>query len=362
MLRAGLIGFPSVGKTTIFRLMTAAPDVAHGAHHGKVDAHVGVARVPDERLDRLTALFNPRKRVPATVEMADIAGTTRADAKALLDVGPFRNADALLHVVRLFGDASVPHAPGPIDPLRDVRAMEDELILADLGVVERRLERLSKDLKKGATPELTRERDLLVQCQAVLEAGKPLRSLGLSGGDARQLRGFQFLSAKPLLLVLNLDEADVAATDTAAANAGLEEFLTEAGAGSVAVCAKIELEISQLEPDDAQAFLLDLNLKESGLNRVIRATYDLLGYISFFTVGEDECRSWSVPRGTHAQEAAGEIHSDISRGFIRAEVTRYEHLIARGALAACREHGELRLEGKDYVVQDGDVVNFRFAT
>ena len=362
MLRAGLIGFPSSGRTALFQLLTSARDAPRTG--GKAEAHVGVSRVPDERLDRLTALFNPRKRVPATVEFADIAGAAgaRTGAQALLDVAPFRNADALLHVVRMFRDPAVPHPAGTIDPARDVRTMEDEVILADLGVVERRLERLEKDLKKTNTPELRREHEVLVHCRAALEEGRPLRALALNPDDARRLRGFQFLSAKPLLLVLNLDEADLPRAEEAVKLAGLEGFMAGAATRAVPICARIELEIAQLEPADAAAFMADLGLHESGLDRVIRASYDLLGYISFFTVGEDECRAWSIPRDTPAVIAAGEIHSDISRGFIRAEVVRYEHLIARGSLAACREHGELRLEGKEYIVLDGDVINFRHAT
>ena len=331
---------------------------------GKAEASVGVSRVPDERLDRLTALFNPRKRVPATVEFADLAGAGGAQtgAQALLDVAPFRNADALLHVVRMFRDPAVPHPAGAVDPARDVRTMEDEVILADLGVVERRLERLERDLKKGSNPDLRREQDVLVGCGEALEAGRPLRALTLPSDDAKRLRGFQFLSAKPLLLVLNLDESDLPRADEAVHLAGLESFMTGTATRAVPICAKIELEIAELDAPDAAAFMADLGLRESGLDRVIRASYDLLGYISFFTVGEDECRAWSIPRETSAVLAAGEIHSDISRGFIRAEVVRYEELIARGSLAACREHGELRLEGKDYVVVDGDVINFRHAT
>src|SRR5688500_796692 len=362
MLRAGLIGFPSAGKTALFQLLTSVRDAP--ARGGRADANVGVSRVPDERLDQLTALFNPRKRVPATVEFADIAGVAgaKAGAQALLDVAPFRNADALLHVVRMFHDPSVAHPAGSVDPARDVRAMEDEVILADLGVVERRLERLERDIKKSSTPELRKEQEILLHCREALEGGRPLRALELGLEDSKRLRGFQFLSAKPLLIVLNLDEADLAHAQDAVKMAGIEEFLTGAATRAVPICAKIELEIAQLEEADRTAFMADLGLHESGLDRVIRASYDLLGYISFFTVGEDECRAWSIPRETPAVLAAGEIHSDISRGFIRAEVVRYEHLLARKTLAACRDHGELRLEGKEYIVLDGDVINFRHAT
>jgi hypothetical protein len=362
MLRAGLIGFPGTGKTALFQLLTSAREAPRlGA---KTDANVGVSRVPDDRLDRLTALFNPRKRVPATVEFADIAGGAagRAGAQALLDVAAFRNADALLHVVRMFRDPSVAHPAGSVDAARDVRSMEDELILADLGVVERRLERLDRDLKKGTNADLRKEREVLVSCRAALEEGRPLRTLTLAADDQKRLRGFQFLSAKPLLLVLNLDEADLPRADEAVALAGLTSFVTGASTRAVPICAKIELEIAQLDEADASAFMQDLGLRESGLDRVIRASYDLLGYISFFTVGDDECRAWSIPRDTPAVLAAGEIHSDISRGFIRAEVVRYEALLERGSLAACRDRGELRLEGKEYIVLDGDVINFRHAT
>jgi ribosome-binding ATPase len=360
MLRAALIGFPSSGKTTLFQLMTSVRD----APKGKGDVHIGISKVPDSRLDALTAMYNPRKRVPATVEFTDIIAPARA--QALVDVAGYKNADALVHVVHAFRDQSVPHPSGSINPGRDAQAMEDELILADLGVAERRVERLEKDLKKGRSPELEKERDLVRRCQRALEEGKPLRALELTGEDLKRLRGFQFLSAKPLLLVINLDEGDVSdvgsTVEKAADRSGLTAFLAHAATRAVALCAKIELEIAQLEGEDAKAFLSDLGLSESGLDRVIRTSYDLLGYMSFFTVGEDECRAWSIARGTTAQAAAGEIHTDIQRGFIRAEVVAYDALTTRGSMAACRDHGEVRLEGKEYVVQDGDIINFRFAT
>ncbi len=363
MLRAALIGVGSSGKSTLFQLMTSVRETGRTAH-GKGEATVGISKVPDARLDRLTAMYNPKKRVPATVEFSDLAlpaGT--GAAAALVDVAAYKNADALVHVVRAFQDPSVPHPAGAVDPARDAQAMEDELILADLGLVERRLERLEKDLKKNRSADLERERDVILICKAALEEGRPLRALDLKGDDHKRLRGFQFLSAKPLLIVVNLDEADLSkGLDAAMQATGLTPFLSRASTAAVAVCAKIELEIAQLEPADAAAFLGDLGLTESGLDRVIRATYDLLGYMSFFTVGEDECRAWSIARQTPAQLAAGEIHSDIARGFIRAEVVSYDALVTRGSMAACRDHGEVRLEGKEYIVQDGDVINFRFAT
>src|SRR6478736_3699753 len=307
MLRAALIGFPSTGKTTLFQLMTSAKD----APRGKGDVNIGISKVPDPRLDVLTGMYNPKKRVPATVEFTDLIAPPRAGAQGLVDVAAYKNADALVHVLRAFRDPAIPHPAGSIDPARDAQAMEDELILADLGVAERRLERLEKDLKKARSTDLEREREVMIACRAAT---------------------------------------------------GLTPFLSRARTAAVAVCAKIELEIGQLDAADAAAFLADLGLSESGLDRVIRASYDLLGYISFFTVGDDECRAWSIPRGTAAQIAAGEIHSDIARGFIRAEVVAYDALVSRGTMAACRDHGEVRLEGKDYIVQDGDIINFRFAT
>ena len=364
MLRAALIGLPATGKTTLFQLMTAVREPAKG---GRGDVQVGISKVPDPRLDRLTAMFNPKKRVPATVEFADIGGAGAAGgAKSLVDLVAYKNADALVHVVRAFRDEAVAHSDGSVNPARDAQAMEDELILADLGVAERRLERIEKDLKKSKTADLEAEKVLMIRCREALENGTPLRALGLAGDDLRRVRGFQFLSAKPLLVVINLDEADVpdvgGSVEKAAEKTGLTAFLSRAATRAVAVCAKIELEIADLDPADAATFLADLGLSESGLDRVIRATYDLLGYMSFFTVGEDECRAWSIPRDTIAQLAAGEIHSDIQRGFIRAEVVAYDALVSRGSLGACRDHGELRLEGKDYLVKDGDVIEFRHAT
>jgi ribosome-binding ATPase len=370
MLRAALIGFGASGKTTLFQLMTSARDLARAAH-GKGDLSVGISRVPDARLDRLTAMYNPRKRVPATVEFTDLAVAGRTGGtQSLVDVAAYKNADALVHVLRAFRDPSVAHPSGSIDPARDARLMEDELILADLGVAERRLERIERDLKKNRSADLERERAVVARCRTALEEGRPIRALAagadVGADDLKRLRGFQFLSAKPLLIAINLDESELSLLAGNAASVadavGLTPFLDATATATVGLCGKIELEIAQLEPADARAFLSDLGLAESGLDRVIRTSYDLLGYISFFTVGEDECRAWSIPRGTPAQLAAGEIHSDIARGFIRAEVVAYDALVGRGAMAACRDHGEVRLEGKDYVVQDGDIINFRFAT
>jgi len=360
MLHAGLIGLPSTGKTTLFRLLTRPRDNMPSTRSGRSDSTVAIALVPDTRLDRLVELFPQTKRVPATVVFADVVG--HSGARSVLDTAPFREADVLLHVVRAFRAADIPHSSGTVDPARDARAMEDELILADLAVSERRLERLERDRKKGVATNFAAEAKVLDRCRHALQDGTPIRGLSLDPGEAKLLRGFQFLSAKPLLLVLNFDEADVRTTDRTFDLSQLTELTAEPATRAVPVCAKIELEIANLDPGDARLFLEDLGLREAGLDRIIRAAYDLLGYICFFTVGQDECRAWSIPDGTVAQVAAGTIHTDIERGFIRAEVVDYNLLIGRGSLGACREHGEVRLEGKDYVVQDGDVINFRFAT
>ena len=367
MLRAGLIGFASSGKTTLFHLLTRGHE---GHSGGRNDACIGQAQVPDARLDRLTALYSPRKRTPATVTFADMAARSGAGggaaAGALVDVASYRTADALLHVVRAFRDDAVPHPAESVDAGRDARAMEDELILADLVVAEKRVARLEQDRKKGALKQAQEgeaELAVLRRCVEALEAGTPLRALELDANAAKRLRGFQFLSEKPLLVVLNVDEADVArSTGDAVSAGGLDDFVAGPGIQAVTVCAQIELEIAQFDPDDAAPFMADLGLSEPGLDRVIRAAYDLLGYISFFTVGKDECRAWSVPAGTGAQEAAGEIHTDLARGFIRAEVVDCDRLVERGSFADCRRQAEVRLEGKDYVVRDGDVINVRFAT
>lgn len=358
VLRVSLLGFPQVGKTTLFRVLTGTSRPARSGRT-RDEAHVGTVQVPDARLDRLAALFAPRRKVPATIELAD--PVMRSTREGCVDVAALRDADALMHVVRLFRDPAVPVSGGTVDAARDVRAMEEELILSDLAQVERRLDRVTRDLKKGVRGELVREQPLLEQCRQWLESGRPLRTLALDPEARKRLRGFQLLSAKPLLIVLNLDEADAGRADAAADWSGVAPLAAAAGAGVVAVCAQIELELAELDPAEAPAFLAAWGLEEPGIARIARAAYALLGYISFFTVGEHEVRAWSVPRGTTALAAAGEIHTDIARGFIRAEVVRFDQLAARGSFAACREHGELRLEGREYQVEDGDVIYFRFA-
>ena len=293
--------------------------------------------------------------MPATVEYVDIPGMQKGEGAESLDLAKLKTVDALLHVVRAFEDPEIPHPDGAIDPLRDLHTVDLELILADHTVVERRLDKLDKAGKRGRSAEEEREQELLREIVLpALEAEKPLRALRLAPEDERKIRGFQFLTAKPMLAVLNVDEGRVSEP--------VEEGLAAAATGTpiVVVSAPIEQEISRLAPDEQKDFLRDLGLAEPSLDRVLRASFELLGRIAFFTVGEDEVRAWTIRRGTRAREAAGAIHSDIERGFIRAEVVGWKELLAARSLAACRDKGQLRLEGKEYEVLDGDVVHFRF--
>ena len=353
-MQLGILGLAKAGKTTLFNTMTAS-DEATGKFQASEATHVGIAKVPDPRLASLRDLFQPKRYVPATVEYVDIPGVTKGEGAESLDLAKLKTVDALLHVVRAFADPEIPHPDGSIDPLRDAHTIDLELILADHTLVEKRLERLGKAGKRGRTPDEDREHELLSGVVLpALEAEKPLRAVELAPDDERRIRGFQLLTAKPMLVVLNVDEAKVAEPVDAKLAAALP------GTPVVVVSAPIEREISRLPEDEQREFLSDLKLAEPSLDRVLRASFDLLGRIAFFTVGEDEVRAWTIRRGTRAKEAAGAIHSDIERGFIRAEVVGWKELLDQKTLAACRDRGTLRLEGKEYEVLDGDVVHFRF--
>jgi len=357
-VKAGIIGVASSGKSTLFRLLTGAA----APTGGRPEARVGIARVPDPRVDALAVMYRPKKKTPATVEYVDVPGVAKGEGAALVDLPALRGVDALVHVVRAFASDTVPHPEGSVDPLRDAKMLELELILADLGMVERRLERLEAGIKKANRAEDVAERAVFLKLKAALESERPLRAVvpGLTDEERKRLRSYSFLSEKPIVLVMNLGEDEVKDAAAHLERGGLAAFASAPGMALVAVSAPIEAEMAQLSSEDARAFREDLHLEEPGLDRVIRASYALLGLISFLTAGEDECRAWTIRRGTRAQPAAGAIHSDIERGFIRAEVVAYDDLMAAGSLAACRERGTLRLEGKDYVVRDGDVINFRF--
>jgi len=356
-MRIGLFGFPRTGKTTLHRLATGA---AAPAHVGRKEALVGVARVADPRLDRLAAMYKPRKTTPAAVEYVDLGGVEKGEAAEALPLEQLRVVDALAHVVRAFRDDTIPHSEGTVDPARDVATMETELVLADHTIAERRIEKLELALKKTHRDEERKDLDLLRRCLAALERETPLREVHFAEEEERRLRGYTFLSMKPLLIVVNADEADASRLAQGGAGFGLGAILEKPNLAVVALSAKIESEIAELSPEDAAAFRAELGIDEPALERMIRASYGLLGRISFFTVGEDECRAWTIRKGTPARTAAGVIHSDIERGFIRAELVPYADLVAAGNWAACRERGTLRLEGKDYILQDGDVVHFRF--
>jgi len=356
-MRIGLFGFPMAGKSTLFRLMTGVEPPAF-AKNG--EARVAIARVPDPRLERLIAMYGPRKRTPATVEYLDLVGVEKGQAAKLLPLEQLRTVDALVHVVRAF-DGGVPRAKGSADPASDVAAMETEFILADLIVAEKRAEKLELQVAKTNRDEDRRELELFRRVIRALEQETPLRNLEFSEQELFQLRGYTFLSLKPLLIAVNADETDASRLAAGAATFGLGEIASRPQTVVVALSAKIEAEIAELDAADARAFMADLGIEEPALDRMIRASYHLLGCVSFFTVGEDECRAWTIRRGTPARAAAGTIHSDLERGFIRAELVRYDDLVSAGSWGACRDRGTLRLEGRDYVMQDGDVVNFRFA-
>jgi ribosome-binding ATPase len=358
-MKSGIIGLPQVGKTSLFQILTKARLSEHALANPR-EAHVGVAKVPDERLDKLAALYQPEKLTHASVEFVDVGAIGQEALKETAYVGHLRNVDALIHVVRAFENPAVPHV-GAIDPLRDVRNVEFDLMVSDLGQIEKRLERLEKDLKKMRSPELEKENELLIKAKAHFESEKPLRELEMTPEDKKRLRGFMFLSEKPILYVLNVSESAELGKDLedAVAKYNLTEVASRPNAAANAICGKVEAELAEMSDEDAAEFLASYGLQESGLSRLIRTTYHLLGLVSFFTAGEDECRAWTIPVHTRAVNAAGAIHTDLEKHFIRAETIRWDQLLEAGSEANARAKGTLRLEGKDYIVQDGDVMHIR---
>ncbi len=357
MLRIGIVGLAQVGKTTLFQILTRSHAAGSGA--GRPEARVGVVRVPDARLDRLADMFHPQKTVHASIEYVDTPGSIIELARTGAQSQALRELDALVHVVRAFEDPANPAEAGAANPQGDIENVELELMLSDLAVVEKRIERLEKDVKKQKSPALEKELQVLKVCKTALEKQTPLRDAELAPGDERVIRGFTFLSQKPMLYVLNLGEKDAArasAADEFANQAGLKQRPHTAVA---AICGKVEAELAELDDSEAADFLASYGLAESAIARLIRASYQLLGLISFFTVGEDECRAWTIRAGTSAVGAAGEIHTDLERGFIRAEVVKYDELLAAGSFAEARARAQLRLEGKDYIVRDGEIVHIR---
>ena len=346
-MHIGIIGRPSCGKSTVFRALTSADGPASRSGN-KNDMRV--VEVPDARLQALADMYKPRKVTPAVVSFVDpaLTGQTQRDVESLLTL--MRDADALAHVVGVFGDDA--------HPRRDFNDLNSEVLLADLAVVEKRLERVTRDLGKMKQADLQREQQLLRRCQEALEAERPLRCLAFGEAERKFLRGFGLLSSKAQLVVLNLDEHRRPTAATLARE--FSDSLADDDVQVITVYGQIESEMAQLDAEEAELFQQDLGLQESGLDRFVRASYELLGLCSFFTVGEKEVRAWTIPHGTAAQQAASVIHSDMARGFIRAEVIPYNDLVASGSMAKGREAGKLRIEGKTYPVQDGDVLTVRF--
>jgi GTP-binding protein YchF len=360
-LKIAITGLANSGKTTIFNALTGLnlettiyPTVTAEPHHG-------VVKVPDPRIDRLAEIYRPKKTTYATVEYVDYIGLTKGDMEQNRKVFDLvKDADALVHVVRGFPDEAVSHPLGSVDPLRDAETVEMEMIFGDLELVMKRLERMELGQKRGKKPDAA-EHALLLKCKELLESEKPLRDADLSDEDRKAMRHLQFMSIKPVVVVLNVAEQDVNAEATKQTVTGLEALCKGRQAKVLSMCGKIEMEIAQLSPGDAKAFLDDLGIQEPALNKLIHVSYDLLGLISFLTYGEDEVRAWTIEKGMHAQQAAGRIHSDIERGFIRAEIVSYDDFIASGgSIHAAREKGHFKLEGKTYEVKDGDMINFRF--
>jgi GTP-binding protein YchF len=333
------------------------------------EAHIGVAQVPDARLDRLADIVRPKKTTYASIEYIDLPGLSRGEGKAALegrarDVGTYlnslKNVDSLLHIVRAFEDPNIPHIEGSVEPRRDMELFEIEMIFSDLAIVEKRLERLEKDLMKIKSRELETENEVLIRFKRALESEQPLRELDLTPDEEKRIKGFTFLSAKPVLQVVNVADRDSAKIEHVVEEYGLQKQAAMRNVGITAVCGKIESEIAALPPDDAEMFMEDLGLEGSALDRIIQSSYDLLGVFSFYTAGEPEVRAWTIPRGTTAARAAGVIHTDFEKGFIKAEVVAFQDMVELGSFQAARSKGALRLEGREYTVREGDVILFRF--
>lgn len=360
-MKLGIVGLPQSGKTTIFNALTGgSKPVGQMGAGGRFEVNQAVVNVPDERVDRLSAMFKPRKTIYAQVVYADIAGLEEGAGKSGFG-GPLLNQlsqmDGLIHVVRAFQNPNVPHPSGRVDPARDMAGMETDLLLNDLVAVERKLERLNDELRKGGVKDKSaaqRELALFTRLHQALSAETPLREAELAPEEDKSLSSYAFLTRKPLLTVFNIGDEDK--EDIAAAGRSNRPHT-----GAVALRGRLEMEIAQLSPEDAAAFLADYGIAEPSLRRMIRLSYDLLGLQSFFTVGEDEVRAWTVKRGAAAPEAAGEVHTDLREGFIRAEVFSYGDLMEAGSVADVKAHGKFRLEGKEYVVKDGDILNIRFS-
>ena len=353
-----LFGYPKTGKTTLFNLLTGAKIEVKAYGEGKKEPVLRTCPIPDPRLEKISALYPEKMKIPATIDFTDLAGISFGEVKSSAYLSSLRNADGLTHVVRGFSDIQISHPKGKINPEDDIRSMEEELILADLVLVETRLEKLEKELAREKSPEGQKEKELLENLRSSLEGGTGIREVALSPQEEKLLRSFEFLSQKPLLHMVNVDEKDIPLVE----NPSKIHSSQHEKVKLLAFCGKIEAEIMELEDEERDTFLAEYGLKELSISKFLKASYDLLKALTFFTIGKEEVKAWTIRENTPASQAAGAIHSDIEKGFIKAEVIPWEGLLDHGSFQDAKEKGALRLEGRDYIVQDGDVIYFRFAT
>lgn len=356
-MQIGLVGLQFSGKTTLFNTLSKSEP----SQTQKEETAIEVVKIPDERLDKCSAIFNPKKQVNATIEVFDIPGLRMSEDNKVKITSTFlnsvRNNDALFYIIRSFKDESVPHPMNNVNPLRDIEFLETEFLLSDLAFLESRLEKIKKDILKSKDDRLKREMPVIEKCFAHCEKELPIRTLGLDEAETKLLSGYQLLTLKPLAIAINFDEESIPTVDAEIKE--LSSKLSKLNAAVIPFFAKIELELSKLSDEDQAAFMQDYGIKESALSKILKTCYEILGLQSFFTVGEDECRAWTIKKNYNAQQAAGVIHSDFFNKFIRAEAVHYEDFIAHGSFNKCKEAGTWRLEGKEYIVKDGDILNIR---